>query len=234
METNKTIRVSILGTGPTGLGLALALKEAPGIQIQLLGRQEKDFPKHELKCLQAISDVGRQALAQSDIIVMAVPDNYIASYSMEVLRDLEFHSPSVLCHLSGCLPSNILPTKTNIYRASIHPLCALPSAETAQKRLKESFYTIEADVESHPLLQRILCQLSNRFAFIPTTSKYLYHGCAVMVSNLILGLFHGIRQELKTGEMEDILPHMLKLAQNNLENAEKLGRLKLVNKYCVD
>ena len=223
METNKTITISILGTGPTGLGLALALKEAPDIHIQLLGRQEKSLPKHKLKCLQATSEIGRHHLAQSDIIMMAVPDNCITNYSMEILRDLEFQTPTVLCHLSGCLPSNILPEQTNIYRASMHPLCALPSAETAEKRLKEAFYTLEGDVESHTLITRILCQLSNRFAFIPTTSKYLYHACAVMVSNLILGLFHGIAGELKRGEMEDLLPHMLKLAQNNLENAENLG-----------
>ncbi|HSQ25325.1 MAG TPA: Rossmann-like and DUF2520 domain-containing protein [Pyrinomonadaceae bacterium] len=193
------LSVSIIGAGRLGTALAIALDKA-GHSINLivashaatarrasklaggqgLGLSAKQFrqllPKH------------RELLEQSSLILIATPDDMIASIAEELAVLLRFRTApagrQVALHTSGALSSNVLEPlrQSRISVGALHPLVSISEARGGAEWLTRAFFSVEGDAAATRAGKRIVRDLGGHTFTIAASAKPLYHAAALMAS----------------------------------------------------
>jgi predicted short-subunit dehydrogenase-like oxidoreductase (DUF2520 family) len=134
-----------------------------------------------------------------DILVIATPDDTIAEVAASVAP-----GDAVVVHLSGALGLDALETHPR--RAGLHPLAALPDAETGRRRL---------------LGGCIVADLGGRAVEVPDGQRALYHATAVVAANHLVALAGQVeRLAARVGVPTDAYWDLMAGA---LDNVRRLG-----------
>jgi predicted short-subunit dehydrogenase-like oxidoreductase (DUF2520 family) len=186
--TPNPLRIRIIGRGRAGGALALALGDHSN--VELLGRGNH-----------------AKAVADVDIVVLAVPDGAIA----ECARGIE-HGDAVVAHLSGATTLSALAPHRRV--ASLHPLVSMPDPIEGARRLRGAWMAIAGD----PLIMGVADLLDGRTFQVDDDRRALYHATAAIAANHLVALMSQVERlaaltnvprqaflELASGALENVM-----------------------------
>ena len=131
-----------------------------------------------------------ELIAASSIIFITVNDSQIqAVWELCKKSDL---TNKILCHCSGAMTASVFSgiEQTKAYGYSVHLLFSFNDKYNSYKEISKAFFTVEGDENHIDYVTDIIKKSGNEYVVIDGTNKDKYHGAAVFVSNLVIGLFH--------------------------------------------
>lgn len=184
-----------MGAGRAGGALGLALGRAGWTVEPALGRD----------------DDLRAAARDVDLLVLAVPDPVIA----EVADHVEPDGTTVVAHLAGSLGLDVLAGHPR--PAALHPLVALPDAETGAARLADgAWFAVAGD----PIVEQVVADLGGHAFTVADEDRTRYHAAAVIASNHLVALLGQVERVAPPGVP---LQAFLALARGTVDNVAALG-----------
>lgn len=130
----------------------------------------------------------RELLEQSSLILIATPDDVVASVADELAAGLRFRTASageqVALHTSGALTSNVLAPlrRLRVSVGALHPLVSISEARAGAVWLTRAFFSLEGDAAATRAGKRIVHDLGAQAFTIAASAKPLYHAAALMAS----------------------------------------------------
>jgi len=151
------------------------------------------------------------AAAGVDLLVLAVPDPAIA----EVAAVIEPEPETVVAHLAGSLGLDVLAGHPR--PAALHPLVALPDAETGSARLADgAWFAVAGD----PLIEQVVADLGGHAFTVADEDRTRYHAAAVIASNHLVALLGQVERVAPKGVP---LEAFLALVRGTVDNVAALG-----------
>jgi predicted short-subunit dehydrogenase-like oxidoreductase (DUF2520 family) len=187
---------------------------AAGQGLGLSAKQfRRMFPKH------------RELLEQSSVILIATPDDVIASIADELAVFLRFRGTAgkqVALHTSGALTADVLrPLRPlGISVGALHPLVSISDPQSGAEWLTRAFFSVEGDAPATRMGKRIARDLGAQTFKITAAAKPLYHAAALMASPNLTALIDIAFEMLKhcgvtANQSQRVL---LPLLQSTIEN----------------
>jgi predicted short-subunit dehydrogenase-like oxidoreductase (DUF2520 family) len=189
--------VAIIGAGRLGTALAVALA-ARGYDIRsLVARRVGRARKAATLVSKTATVLGNKpsaftadqipVLPQSDLFLISVPDDQIATVAAALTRLQTDRQPTAL-HTSGALSSDVLsPLAAQGWSVgSVHPLISIPNATAP---LRGAFWSVEGDRRAVRVANMLVRNLEGTSFSIRSADKPLYHAAAVMTSGSVTALF---------------------------------------------
>lgn len=190
-------RVRVIGPGRAGGALMAALGQVGWRVAEPLGRHD---------------DVAA-ALAEVDLLVLAVPDGAIASVAGAVAP---VDSGAVIAHLAGSVGLDVLTPHHRV--AALHPLVSLPSAQIGAERLcRGASFGVAGD----PIARRVAADLGGTAFDIADRDRAAYHAAAAMASNHLVALLGQV--ERVAADIGVPAEAYLALAAGSVDNVAALG-----------
>lgn len=188
----------VIGRGRAGGALATALRRAGWGVDGPLGRD------HD----------AATATAGTAVVFLAVGDPDIAPLA----RSLQPGS-AVVAHLSGRLGLDVLAPHERV--ASLHPLVALPDAETGAARLTGCWFATAGEAAERAVVERVVTALGARSAVVDDGHRTAYHAAAVVAANHVTALLGQV--ERLAADVGMPAAAFYDLARGAIDNAEALG-----------
>jgi predicted short-subunit dehydrogenase-like oxidoreductase (DUF2520 family) len=178
-------RVTIIGAGRMGQGLGLALKRR-GYRVLLVNRTPRDVIAPLILHQGSIAE----ATADSELILIATPDDAVTSVAEELVAQSAVTHEQVVLHLSGLLDRRaLLPLQgTGAACGSFHPVQTVAEPSGTAERLKGAYVGIEGDERALVAAERLANTLRMIPVRIPAEAKPGYHAGAAIVANYTIGL----------------------------------------------
>ena len=131
-----------------------------------------------------------ELIAASSIIFITVNDSQIQTV-WELCKKSDLTN-KILCHCSGAMTASVFSgiEQTKAYGYSVHLLCSVNVKYNSYKEISKAFFTVEGDENHIDYVTDIIKKTGNEYVVIDGRNKDKYHGAAVFVSNLVIGLFH--------------------------------------------
>jgi len=189
------LTVSIVGAGRMGGALALTL-DSQGYTVEAVVARRLTHARQVAKLLGhrtvALSVVQTVKLPASDLVIIATPDDLIASVAQKLASiQTERRKGRTVLHTSGALSSKVLSplADSGFSTGSIHPLVSISDANFGAANLRGAFFCLEGDRTAMRVGRRIVSDLGGHAFSIEPRRKALYHAAAVMASGHITALF---------------------------------------------
>lgn len=215
------MRIGFIGAGKAGISLGRFLR-AIGLTVSgYLSRSRFSAEKGASLTDSAVFDSFEDALKQSDILFLTVPDTELKP-TFGLLSRLNLNGKT-LCHASGVLSTaEVFPgiRELGARGCSLHPLYPIHDTETAWRSLGNAFFTVEGDAELQTFWISLLGSAGVRVRPIGAADKKRYHAAAAAASNLscaLAGLSLGLMERCGFSET-DALEALAPLMRANLEN----------------
>lgn len=166
-----------------------------------------------------------ELIAASSIIFITVNDSQIqAVWELCKKSDL---TNKILCHCSGAMTASVFSgiEQTKAYGYSVHLLFSFNDKYNSYKEISKAFFTVEGDENHIDYVTDIIKKSGNEYVVIDGTNKDKYHGAAVFVSNLVIGLFHSGKKLLMDCGFcdEQAQKALIPLFINNASNLSCVG-----------
>jgi predicted short-subunit dehydrogenase-like oxidoreductase (DUF2520 family) len=176
-------RVAIIGAGRAGRALALALTRA-GVPVRVCVRRPTQLPSP----LECSLDPWNEVLGQSDVVLLAVPDDAIGDVATAI-RDAAL-SQAVVLHVSGLRDRSALAALEGRAKGlgSFHPLQTLAGDSEAAGRLRAAYAVLEGDAAAVEAGHGLASALGMEALVIEAAQKPRYHAAAVIASNYTVTL----------------------------------------------
>jgi predicted short-subunit dehydrogenase-like oxidoreductase (DUF2520 family) len=215
-------RVTIIGAGRMGQGLALALKRR-GYKIALVARTQRDV----IPPLVLHAGSRAEATAGAELVLIATPDDAISSVAAALAAEGAIARDQIVLHLSGLLDRSVLLPleESGAGCGSFHPLQSVAEPASAAERLKGAYVGIEGDDRALTAAERLANTLRMIPVRIPAAAKPAYHAGAALVANYTVALV-GVAERLarSAGVPADIAARIyLPLLGGAVANLNALG-----------
>jgi predicted short-subunit dehydrogenase-like oxidoreductase (DUF2520 family) len=215
-------RVTLIGAGRMGQGLGLALKRR-GYKVVLVNRGPRDV----VPPLVLHQGSRSEATAGAELILLATPDDAIASVAADLAAERAISRDQVVLHLSGLLDRTaLLPLEeSGAGLGSFHPLQSVAEPATAAERLKGAYVGVEGDERALIAAERLANTLRMIPVRIPAKAKPAYHAGAAFVANYTVALV-GVAERLarSAGVADEIASRIyLPLLGGAVANLTSLG-----------
>lgn len=130
-----------------------------------------------------------ELLRESDTLFITVPDRNIGEV-WDCIKNLDIKNKNI-CHCSGSIASTAFfdGEKLGASVYSVHPLYAINSKYESYQELQNAYFTIEGSQNHIQEMTEFLQKAECRVITTMTENKSLYHCGAVVVSNLVIGLY---------------------------------------------
>ncbi len=183
------MKIGFIGAGKVGFSLGKYLKEH-GVNItgyysksQNSAKMAADFT--DTKTYDSIKNL----LKDSDTVFITVPDGVIGEI-WENMKNLDIKNKNI-CHCSGSISSAAFfdAYKYGACVYSVHPLYAISSKFNSYKELSNAYFTVEGSKEHINDIVEIFKDTGSKVIVTSPENKSLYHCGAVVVSNLVTGLY---------------------------------------------
>jgi predicted short-subunit dehydrogenase-like oxidoreductase (DUF2520 family) len=188
--------IRIIGPGRAGSSLAAALSCRGWSVVGFLGRHDD------------LIDAARGV----DAVVIAVPDDVVASVAQQVAP-----SPTtIVLHLSGSLGLDALAPHPR--RAALHPLVPLPNTEVGAARLGSG---VTFAVAGDPIAHEMVESLGGHSVTVADGDRATYHAAACMAANHVVALLGQVERVAEQVGLS--LEAFLPLARAAVEDVAELG-----------
>ncbi|HEU4763351.1 MAG TPA: DUF2520 domain-containing protein [Gemmatimonadales bacterium] len=178
-------RVAVVGAGRMGQGIALALTRA-GRPVALSARRAGTYPPGPEV---VVGDLPA-ALRGADVVLLAVPDDAIATLALDLARSGGVESYQAVLHLSGVRDRSVLGPLDGLAAGlgSFWPLQTVADPLTAPDRLAGAFAVLEGDPAAVAAGEGLATALGMTAVRIPSAGKPLAHAGAVLAANYVVAL----------------------------------------------
>ena len=187
--------VRVVGTGRAGGAIAARLTER-GLSVR----------------------TGRDALADAELVLLAVPDSAIAEVAQRVPI-----GPWV-AHVSGA--TSLAALEPHVRRFSVHPLQTL-SRERGPEQLDGAWAAVTAETDEAAAAGRWLAETLGLRPFpLADADKPLYHAGAAMASNFLVTLYRAAARLLEETDAppEALVPLMTRTIENGFALTGPIAR----------
>ncbi|NJD30196.1 MAG: DUF2520 domain-containing protein [Chloroflexi bacterium] len=216
--------IGIVGAGAVGTALGAALHRAEwpvaAVASRDAGRRER------FRSLVPGARAFAEAVALLDeveLIVLAVPDDAIASLAGE----LRMYSGQAMVHTSGALGAEVLePARAAATQiGAFHPLVAFADTERAIAALRGATVAVEGDDELVVLLARMAEAIGATAVRLAPGSKAAYHAAAVLAAGGFVALLDAIAELGAAAGLDEAgaIAIYANLVEQSLGNARALG-----------
>ena len=183
------MKVGFIGAGKVGFSLGKYLK-SHGVDVVGYYSKTPESAKSaadftETKVYDAIPDIVRD----SDTLFVTVPDGQICMV-WDCIKSLDIKNKNI-CHCSGSISSAAFfdGEKLGASVYSVHPLYAVSSKYDTYKELGQAYFTLEGSADHLQEMKDLLRDAGCKVIVMDSENKSLYHCGAVVVSNLVTGLY---------------------------------------------
>jgi predicted short-subunit dehydrogenase-like oxidoreductase (DUF2520 family) len=178
-------RVTVIGAGRMGQGMALALRRS-GLPALLWGRRAK--PVHRELHLQ--TGPLAKAVGEDGVLLLAVPDDAIAGLARELADTGGVRRGHVVLHLSGLQDREVLAPLAAVAGGlgSFHPLQTIADPADAAERWRGAYAAIEGDAIAREAGRVLAERLGLTPVEVPASAKPAYHIAAVFCANYVVTL----------------------------------------------
>lgn len=220
----KKLKVSFVGAGNTCKVIGKLLKEK-GYNIEGIASKRLESARIAGKFIgvKDISDKPAKFTANSDIVFITTPDDYIKT----VAGNNVFKKNSIILHCSGNYSSQILKNviASDISVASLHPLRSLANPEIVVKNFNGTFCTYEGDKKAARIVEKMIKNIGGIPLQLKTSKKSLYHIGAVFASNYLVAIFEIALQLFEEAGIQrnNGVKALLKLSKGTIANIENVG-----------
>ena len=191
----------VIGSGRAGTSLARALAAAGWRVLPSLGRGD------DVRTA-ATDDLGHPL----DLLVIATPDGAIG----EVAAAVQPVDGTVVAHLAGAIGLDVLAPHRR--RAVIHPLVALPDADTGARGLRAgAWFAVTGD----ELARQVVRTLDGRSLPVADGDRSAYHAAACIASNHLVALLGQAERVAASAGVP--LDALLDLVRSTVDNVAALG-----------
>ncbi len=195
--------VSVVGAGRLGTALGRALFAA-GYRIEAVVTRQKESAQNASRLISSrarpFTTAELDKLPNSDLVLVAVPDDAIAETARQLANSLKScrglvasrsSRKGIALHTSGALSSDVLSPLRELGFAigSMHPLVSVSDPVSGAKVFRGTFFGVEGDSRAVRLARKIVRELGGRSFSIAAGDKALYHAAAVMASGHVVALF---------------------------------------------
>lgn len=243
-------QTSIIGAGRLGTALGHALRVG-GYQIKLLVTKRSASARRASRLLGGqpppLSAAGkwiskdrvRHGLLQSDLIIIATPDDALSTIAEElsaVFRSepsgVSGRKARVVLHTSGAISSAVLSplrsSKTAI--GSLHPLVSVADGNVSAEIFRGVYFCLEGDRKAVRVGRTLVKDLRGHSFTIDAKSKALYHAAAVMSAGHVVALFDlAVKMLVECGlssqTAQQVLLPLLTSTTKNLRTKSPTGAL---------
>ena len=183
------MKIGFIGAGKVGFSLGKYLK-THGVNVVGYYSKTPESAKSaadftETKVYDAIADI----VQESDTLFVTVPDGQICMV-WDSIKNLDIKNKNI-CHCSGSISSAAFfdGEKLGASVYSVHPLYAVSSKYDTYKELGQAYFTLEGSADHLQEMKDMLQGAGCKVIVMDSENKSLYHCGAVVVSNLVTGLY---------------------------------------------
>jgi len=216
--------IGIIGAGPVGTALGLALDRAgwPVLAVASRDKDRRDRFRALVPDARAFAEPAA-LLDEVELIVLAVPDDVIGPLA----ADLRLYSGQAIVHTSGLLGVEALEPAmaAGTQAGSFHPLVSIVDPEQAVEDLRGATVVIEGDPELAGALASMAEAIGGRPVRLPRGAKPAYHAAAVMSAGGLVALLDAVREVAAAAGLDaaGALTIYGRLVAQTLANAERAG-----------
>ncbi len=216
--------VGIVGAGPVGLALGVALSRAGwpvgAVASRDAGRRAR-FREH-VPNVRAFAEA--TALVDDvELIILTVPDDVIG----QLAATLRLYAGQAIVHTSGLLGAEVLAPalSAGTQAGAFHPLVAFADLDRALAALRGATIAIEGDDDLAALLAEMAEAIGGAPVRLAPGTKAAYHAAAVLSAGGVVALLDAIREVAaglgldEAGALRIYLP----LVEQTIANATALG-----------
>ncbi len=172
---------------------------------------------------QTLATDAASACAKAQLVFLTVPDAVIQPLCEELVEKNSFLPGTVVVHVSGALPSNILGSakdKCLCTIASAHPLQTFAITQSSLTDLTGTYWFLQGDDQALEVLSQVVETLKGRPSKITAKQKVLYHAASVLVSNYLTALIDAAIKVMEEAGIErkigsQALEPLIRSAVNN-------------------
>ncbi|PLY01855.1 MAG: DUF2520 domain-containing protein [Desulfuromonas sp.] len=220
--------IALIGPGRVGCAVTRRLHLAGYPVMAVIARERK-------RAVDACSFIGCPTGAatedlttanKAEIILLAVPDDAIASVTEQLQNGRGLPESATLIHFSGLHNAACMRRpKPTPQLLSLHPLLPFADRESATNRLPGCPCTLEGDTTALPLGRELIRAIGGTPFVITGDKKALYHGAASIASNFFITLEDWASQLLSECGIsrKEALPLLLPLVRASLDNLTEHG-----------
>ena len=222
---------SIIGCGAVGKTVGRLFHEA-GIfhlrEILTRSRASAELAVEFIGAGRPVAGIGE--LAPADLYLVAASDDVIAACAVELAASGLIRPGTVVCHMSGALPSSALAPVAELGAlvASVHPVKSFADFRVSVSDFAGTWCGIEGDPPAVELLSGAFGAIGGRIFSLDPRFKTIYHAGSVLVCNYLTSLMEaGVRAYEKGGlERETALQVMEPLVRGTVDNIFRLGTVQ--------
>jgi len=216
--------IGIVGAGPVGTALGLALDRAgwPVVAVASRDAGRRERFRSLVPDARAFAEPAA-LLDEVELVMLAVPDDVIGPLASE----LRLYSGQAIVHTSGLLGVEALEPAmaAGTQAGSFHPLVSIVDPERAVEDLRGATVVIEGD----PELATALAAMAEAIGAVPVRlapgAKPAYHAAAVLSAGGLVALLDAIREVAAVAGLDaaGALTIYGRLVSQTLANAERSG-----------
>ncbi|MCM3924464.1 DUF2520 domain-containing protein, partial [Frankia sp. AiPs1] len=216
--------VGLVGSGRAGSAVALALAAAghPVVAVtarSTLGRERAAarFPDARIGAVPAVAPWLRAA----EVLLVAVPDDAIASVTAELVAADAVRAEQLLAHLSGRHGLGVLAAGAAVgaIRVAMHPIMTLPDAVGDADAFAGVPFGLTADPSAEIRARRLVADVGGVPLLIEEGRRDLYHAALVLGGNFLASLTVAAGQTLAAAGIADPGAALAPLLRASLDNA---------------
>ncbi len=216
--------VGIVGAGPVGIALGVALDRAGWPVGAIASRDPERRERFRAQVTGARGFAEANALVDDvELVILAVPDDAI----VEVAGSLRLYAGQAMIHTSGVLGAEALrpAMAAGTQVGAFHPLVAFADLDRALAALPGATVAIEGDEELAAHLAEMAEAIGAVPVRLPAGSKAAYHAAAVLAAGGTVALLETIREiaGLMGLDEEGALRIYVPLLEQAVANARALG-----------
>ena len=218
--------LSLIGAGKLGQTLAYLFHQQRLCRIDAITTRSRASAESACRFIGSVCAIGATH-PDSDLILLAVPDDSIESACAELVRQHNRLAGKIVFHCSGSLSSQALSLaeQAGARVASVHPVFSFADPATAIHRFEGTPCGIEGDSRALVTLQKIFEGVGAHCIEIDPAGKALYHCAAVMANNYTVGLQYLASRLYESSGMDraQAMKFILPILQGTVDNIASAG-----------
>ena len=177
MTANNRLRVGVIGLGRVGSALARGLERA-GHEVVAIhaiseasqSRAEKYFPAANICDSSSV-------VAQSDLVLLAVPDDELAALVQGIAEVHGFRTQQMVVHTSGRYGISVLAPAMlqGVHAMALHPAMTFIGSADDVERLQACPFAVTASDEALAMAQALVYELGGDPNIIAEVDRVRYH-----------------------------------------------------------
>lgn len=220
--------LNIIGCGTVGKVLGRLFHDAGLFRIgDILNRSPESGQKAAAFIGAGRPIAGQAEMRPAELYLIAASDDAITGCAEALAASGLIRPGSVVCHLSGALPSAALAAVRGVGGevASVHPVKSFADPFDSISDFAGTWCGIEGDAPAVALLSEVFSAIGGRIFAVDPGFKSVYHAGSVLVCNYLTALIEvGVRAYEKGGlPRETALQVMEPLVRGTLDNIFRVG-----------